>query len=65
MIRIPATWYALAGALALAGWQSWAAHSLRTELAELHAAAAEETARRHESMQEVTRYANQSRARYC
>jgi hypothetical protein len=63
VIRIPAAWYVTAGALSLAGWQALAAYSARTELAELHAAAAEETARRIESMQEVTRYANQSRAR--
>jgi hypothetical protein len=63
LIRIPAAWYVTAGALALAGWQALSAYSARTELAELHAAAAQETVRRIESRQEVTRYANQSRAR--
>jgi len=64
VIRIPAAWYVTAGALALAGWQALSAYSARTELAELRAEAAQETVRRIESMQEVTRYANQSRARY-
>jgi hypothetical protein len=63
LIRLPAAWYVTAGALALAGWQALSAYSARTELAEQHAAAAQETVRRIESMQEVTRYANQSRAR--
>jgi hypothetical protein len=67
---VPVLAWPLILATAAAGWGHWSAHTARTELAELQVAVERaradteaETVRRMESLQEVTRYANQSRAR--
>jgi hypothetical protein len=74
---IPTAAWLLAGVAAVAGWGHWNAHTARTALAEKRTDLAElqaqvertradteaENTRRVEALQEVTRYANQSRAR--
>lgn len=54
---------ALAASLLWGASAEWRARGLRAELAEGRAAVAQEDLRRSEAIQEVTRYANQARAR--
>ena len=53
----------LIASLAWGAWGEFRVRGLRADIAEARAAEAQETARRAEAIQEVTRYANQSRAR--